>query len=529
MSGLRALLGLARGDFRERTRRLPYLLTLGAVGYLAYTVHAGWWTVRLGRYFAEASPGWTGALVAVVTSVPLSLFGFYVVRGTVERDRRTRVGPILAATPTTRLRYAASKFVSNLAVLGSMLLLLVGLALAIAIHRAGGLTPGGIWAVTAPSLLLTAPMLAGLAGLAVCFDSLPGLRGVAGNVLFFFLWAATLTFSGFDDAAAPWVDVTGMTLVRDAMGQSLHAVHPGASPEGISIQISARSVEPAGRFPWPGLAWSSGNLARRLYWPGLGLALTGIGAVALRLFDPFGDPSPSDVDETEAGTSDAARTETGGSLAAAGGTLSAPSSAGVALGFLRTVRGEMRLFLGGHAIWWYLAVAGVNVAAVAVPADATATVLMLAWLLPVGAWSSLGCRERLRGTEGLLFSAPSPRARQLPAQWAAGIGLAAVAGAVPLARLAASDPSALAAPAAGALFVPALALALGAWTGKRRTFQVAYLVLWYLGPANEIAALDFVGVTGEAGGAGSPSFFFAAAAGLLALAWLGRSRRLRTA
>jgi hypothetical protein len=83
--------------------------------------------------------------------------------------------------------------------------------------------------------------------------------------------------------------------------------------------------------------------------------------------------------------------------------------------------------------------------------------------------------------------------------------------------------------AVGAAFIPALALALGAWTGKEKTFQAVYLVLWYVGPANGIAAMDFMGVTGRATGAGATPGFAAATLVLLGLAWLGRGRRLRAA
>ncbi|MDX1579098.1 MAG: hypothetical protein R3266_11460, partial [Gemmatimonadota bacterium] len=113
MTSAATVLAFARADFLERARRTSFLLTLGVVVALAYTVHAGVWTVRLGRFFVEPGPGWTGALVVLATVVPLSLLGFYGVRGTVQRDRRTGVGPVLAATPASRLEYALGKFASN--------------------------------------------------------------------------------------------------------------------------------------------------------------------------------------------------------------------------------------------------------------------------------------------------------------------------------------------------------------------------------------------------------------------------------
>ena len=118
----------------------------------------------------------------------------------------------------------------------------------------------------------------------------------------------------------------------------------------------------------------------------------------------------------------------------------------------------------------------------------------------------------------------------MPAQLAAGVVVSLLAAAVPLGRLAlAGGEGVLAAAAVGAVFVPTLALCLGAWTGKEKTFQAIYLALWYLGPVNEIPALDFMGVTGPAAATAAAPAFAAATVVLGVLAWLGRGRRLRAA
>ncbi len=541
MTRLRTVLGLARADFLERARRWGFGLTLGMAAGLAYTVHAGLWTVRLGRWYAEPGPAWTGTLVAVVTGVFLSLAAFYVVRGTVERDVRTRVGPILAATPASRLEYAFGKFASNVAVLGSMLLVLAGLAVAIAAHRFGGITAGDAWSVVSPSLLLVGPMLTVVAGVALLFDSVPGLRGTAGNVAYFFLWAGMLTFAGFD-AAPAWTDVSGVSLVHEAMREALVEVRPGASAGGISVQVGPSPPEAAGHFAWSGLGWSAEHAARRLYWVGLGALFPGVAAGALRLSDPFGDRDPAVAGDgatavTESATGDAVaendRSDGPGparprTVSAAASELAPPAAAGAVVVFLRASRAEARLLLSGHAWWWYLTLAAANVAAFLVPADSVGGPLVVAWLLPISAWSALGCRERVHGTEQLLFSAPRPRLRQLPAQYAAGVAVSVLAAAGPLARLAADGGvGSLAGAAAGALFVPALALCLGTWTGREKAFQAVYLVLWYVGPANGVPTMDFMDATGRAVEAGATPAFAAAAGGLAFLAWIGRGRRLR--
>lgn len=558
MTRTRVILEMARADVLERARRPGFLFTLTGAAFLAYTVHADVWTVLVGGAIPQPGPEATGTLVAVVTSSFLSLACFYVVRGTVKRDLRTGVGSILAATPASRLQYVAGKFLSNVAVLGAMLLLLAGLSVAIEAERAGGISISGAWRVVSPSLLITGPALVAVAAVAVLFDSLPWLRGTAGNVGYFFLWVWGLTFAGLDSGPA-WTDVTGLALTFEALLDALRVARPGAVAEGLTITANPELGEGAPSFAWSGVGWTAAHVARRFYWVGVGAALTLASAASLRLFDPFRDrgglfTSPGDASaEGDAGLSSdpgdgpipapgaasgrrrtpdetGDSTPTGAPDAGArsrASALSAPGRGGTIVAFLRTVRGELRLLLSGHPWWWYVGLVGANLAALFLSVDAVSTPLLVAWLLPIAAWSRLGCRERLRGTESLLFSGPSPRRRLLPAQLAAGVTVALLAGAVPLGRMAVTgDAVSLAAATAGAFFTPALAFSLGAWMGTEKAFQAVYLGLWYLGPVNEVAAMDFMGVTGRALDAGATLGFVAGAAGLVALGWLGRGRRL---
>jgi hypothetical protein len=77
---------------------------------------------------------------------------------------------------------------------------------------------------------------------------------------------------------------------------------------------------------------------------------------------------------------------------------------------------------------------------------------------------------------------------------------------------------------AGCLFVPSLALALGAASGSPRLFEIVYLLLWYCGPMNHVALLDFTCLSAPRP-AVHPLLYLALAAGLLAAACLIRRRQ----
>ena len=79
----------------------------------------------------------------------------------------------------------------------------------------------------------------------------------------------------------------------------------------------------------------------------------------------------------------------------------------------------------------------------------------------------------------------------------------------------------------GALFIPSLALALGAWSGNGKPFEVVYLSMWYFGPMQGIMALDFMGALDETIATDVPLYYLGITIVLLGLAVVGRWRQIR--
>jgi hypothetical protein len=141
----------------------------------------------------------------------------------------------------------------------------------------------------------------------------------------------------------------------------------------------------------------------------------------------------------------------------------------------------------------------------------------------------MGTREARQGTEQLVFSIAHPLSRQLPACWLAGVLVAMLTGSgTGLRLLLARDSAGLAAWAGGALFIPTLALALGVWSTSSKLFEVIYTLLWYIGPANQTAPLDYMGATGVSSRSGTPLVFLTCTLILGALALVGRKRQIRS-
>jgi hypothetical protein len=535
MKPLRVLWHLVKADFLSRTRRPGFLLTLGFTVFVGYQTFAGGIVIDLGPYRGIYNSAWVGALMGAVTSVFLSLVGFYIVKGAVQRDVETRVGQVLAATPMTKSFYTLAKALGNFAVLGSMAAVMAAAALVMQLAR-GEDRAFHAWALWGPMVLLALPAMAVVAAMAVLFETLPVLRGGVGNVAWFFLWTGLLV-AGVRDVHGPNPAATTGGAMRDFSGlgtifvstrAALLQVNP-AAPESFAFNIGGE--KPAQRFVWDGIHWSAGQVAARLGWVALALVLALVAAVFFHRFDPArewfakrGLKSRAPVAEaSEAGNVVSIHAANG---AAWHGVLTPVARVAGRANFAQLVAAELRLMLKGQKWWWYAGAVGLFVACLASPLDAgRGGVIAAAWIWPLLVWSQMGSREARWQTGALLYCAPHTLGRQLPAAWVAGVLAAAAIGGGLAIRLAlAGDWHALCGWAAGAMFIPSLALALGLWTGTSKWFEAVYTVLWwYVGALHHVRGLDYSGVVAASS---TPGLFALASAVLLASCWLRRRTQL---
>ena len=207
-----------------------------------------------------------------------------------------------------------------------------------------------------------------------------------------------------------------------------------------------------------------------------------------------------------------------------------PLGEAVSVGFGSMLAAECRLMLrefpsiGGMGL---LGAVGLFVAGLVVPAGMARGVLLpVAWLVPVLYWSRLGARESRHGTGQLVFSSSGVLMRQFWAMWLTGVIVSFVTGGGVMLRLGLmGDLAGVAALVVGALFIPSLALCLGVWTGSSKVFEFLYTLLWYIGPMNGVAPLDFMGVVPGSVEAGVWMWYLGAAVVLVVLGFAGRRRQ----
>jgi hypothetical protein len=311
----------------------------------------------------------------------------------------------------------------------------------------------------------------------------------------------------------------GLGLLASEMGNAVSAIHPDYNGDftlgGGMVGITTTT------FTWNGIHWTPEFIFARFSLIALALALTFLAAL---FFDRF-DPSREKPRRMKNSASDSTAVAAPRSQALPTLHLTPLHRAANRFSFLTVLIVEIKLLLKGQRWWWYAISAGLIIACAASPSVITREIILpIAWVWPMLIWSAMGSREIHNNVQQLVFSSALPLWRQLPAQWLAGFIVTLILASGAVLRLAIDgDTIGFIALLSGALFIPSLALASGAWSGTSKLFEILYITTWYLGPLNKVTELDFIGSHSD----GSPQLFVPFSIALIALAIFGRSRQLR--
>lgn len=524
MSAARSILAIARADFLERTRRYSFFLALLFAVFLGYATATGTMFLQFDESRGVLTSAWIGTLVALTITCFVSLVGFYIVKNSVERDRDTRVGQILAATPLSKTAYAFGKLLSNFAVLSAMVAVLA--VAAVVMQFVAAEDPAvDLVALLSPFVLIAMPMMAFTGAVALFFEMVPLLRGGFGNVAWFFVWIAGIIVPM---ETKRWLDPMGFALMMDAMAGDAKKYVPNYHG-GESFQIDpGHHTQIIQAWHWTGVTWDARLIGLRLMWFGVACGLALLAAV---VFDRF------DTAKVEGGKKGKkAKAAAVSTLANAGVGTAAPVHLTPLVvparvnAFGRLCAAELRLSLFGLKWWWYAVAAGLLIAQFAAPLEVSRGPLVgSAWMWCVFVWSGMGAREKRFDTRGLLFSCAKILPRQLLACWTAGVAVSMVVGAGAAARLLiATDTAGLLGWLAGALLLPSAALLLGVLSGTSKPYEGALTLVWYIGPMNHTPGFDY---TGSANGAHMTAYALvtlAMAAGCVVGAIMVRARQLKS-
>ena len=512
MKSLRIIYHIALADFLERTRSYSFLVTLGLVIFLGYQTANGTLSLQLGDYRGEFNSAWVSAMMSIVATFFLGWFGFYIVKGSIARDRETGIGQIMASTPITRLLYMFGKWLSNLTVLLAMVVLLA-LAGIIIYFWKGESTQFNLVVFLAPFLFIVLPLIAFVAAIAALYETIPILQGGFGNIVYFIGFVI-----GNMSRERSIYEPTGIGLLEKSMGNAARAVYPD-----YTGYFSLGSTKNVFTFTWPGIHWTLDIILARFAFIGLAVFLVLLAALFFDRFDSS-RRKPRRIKKTSGSQLDLQPVAPTSALSTLHLTPLNPSAN--RYNFSNVLLGEIRLLLKGQRWWWYLIALCLIIACFNSDSrTAHETILPIAWVWHILLVSPLGNRESHHNVNQLAFSSASPLKRQLPAQWLAGFIVTLIMGSGAALRFILSgDFAAMISLLAGAIFIPSLALALGIWSGISKVFEIVYLTIWYMGPVSlTILPLDFINTSGTA----NPVTFILFSLLLGTFAAFGRAEQLK--
>ena len=517
MKNLYIIYHLARADFFERSRRYSFLVVLGLVVFLGYQTAIGNISLQLGQYRGEFNSAWVGAMMSIIATFFFGWFGFYVVKGSIERDRETGVGQIMATTPMKRPLYIIGKWISNFVVLCSMLAVLALVGIVIQIFQ-GESTQFELGVFLASFLYIAVPLIALVAAITVLFESIPFLSGGFGNIVYFFLFILSMPINMEVIKPNPVFEPLGLMLLSEQMSADVLKVYPDYDG---SFSLGSGFIEITDTFVWNGIEWTPAMILGRFSFFIVGLVLA---VAASAFFDRF-DPSRSKPRRTKTPASDSPEPVSTPQTSTHSVSLTPLNHAANRFRFFPVLQAELKLMLKGQRWWWYAIALIIIVNGFVHDAKIVREIVLpIAWVWNMLLLSPLGNREARDNIQQLTFSYASPLWRQLPAQWLAGlvIMLAMSSGAI-VNFILNNEMNSLLALVAGAVFVPSLALALGVWSGTSKVFEIVYITLWYVGPMNRVQEVDFIGSSGMS----NPMTFLLLSFILIAAAFIGRKTQLR--
>ena len=487
------------------------------------------WELPDGRVQA---PLYTAEYVALAISILSGIFlamgGFYLVAGSVRRDRERNVGAILAATPLSKTAYLGGKFAAHFVYL--LVLAALGLAAGLLAFLRFGTGPFSLAGFALPYFASIIPAVAVVASLAVLFDVTPVLRGRGGLVLWFFFFIFVLIKLPLDlsgaDVDSPGGDDPKTLPIYDPSGLATHQWRVRQSlPEkvkGVSTGYVFHS-KPFERVPWHGAPLTAEQVGIR----GLNLllALVPLG-LAILIFDRFDPASRFRLRKRQRARS---RIFGFGQKPKNEDLTPAPERAPVVLAPMHpapsavgAVYAEARLiFESASWLKWPLVLAAVL--AGLLPGNLPAGIFLVL-LAPV--ISEAAAREDMAGTRALVFSQPGVPSSLVLWKAAALSLVVGMLGAPMAVRGFAESPAKGAAAVVGLLAISAICVGLGSLSAGGKLFTGLYVAAWY-GAMSGGAEMDITGALGNAARPLLSLVYLAGGLVLLALA-AGRERlRLR--
>jgi hypothetical protein len=461
---------IVRADFLIRFRRLSTVIVFLLLSGFAYVwvpaPASGRTLMQINGARVLYNSAAIGMGTSMLASVFIGLFGFYVVSNAVRRDVNSRCGYVIASTTMRTGEYIIGKFLGNVVFLTTFIAGYMAASMAMLLVR--GEAPLEPLIFMKQYAIVTPSTIVFISVVAIVFESIPWLSGRVGDVLYFFVYAASLGLvaSAMEHGGGGVLRFFDFSSFGYLMEQSRETFHT------TSMSIGSSSFNPA-KAP---ITIAGLNLAGDAWATRLVSTITPIPLLLLaRLFFHRFDP---------------ARIRAAGAKGKRGwmrsfNALARPLARPLAAIPVRGAAMTDAMMTFAITPFTGIALIGITIAALASAKSLPITFAIAALFI-----ADIASRDRRAGTISLISASPHLRENIVLWKFASASIVATILLIVPIVR----NPIVI----IGILFIAAAATALGVISGNPKTFIVLFLTFWYLvvNDGGKTKSLDFAGFYG---------------------------------
>lgn len=481
-----------KADYLQRTRSYAFLITLAITVYAAYSFvpppSAQYTTLNITGYKGVYNSAWFGHVSAMMTTIMLSLCGFFLVNTGIKKDIDTEVGLIIATAPITNYRYLLSKLLSNFLIL----LTISGIALIVSImvfFLRNEEYPFVLSYFLLPYLFIVIPSIFVVAAVAIIAEVFLGTKQVLQYCLYILLFGVILGGASNmgNNFMATILDVFGVREITSSIKDKIN-IEFNESIKGVSMGYTFNPKTGFKSFEWNGITWTGLFLFSRIFWLGFSFLIVYLSSFFFHRFD-FNQPyrnrkKGEDLKETNEPSSI-------GSI-----TLNKSLLPPIvhSYGIFPFIKTELLLLVRQGSKWLRIISIGLWLSLFFVPLSvAHAYLLPILLFLQVIRLSDLVTKEKTNGLHFFTFSAYKPLHRILSAQIIAGILLTFTATVPVILRyLIVLEYHSIFNIINGSILIIALSACMGIISGGKKLFEIAFFVLTYA-VLNRLALLDYLG------------------------------------
>ena len=461
---------IVRADFLIRFRRLSTVIVFLLLSGFAYVwvpaPSSGQTLMQINGARVLYNSAAIGMGTSMLASIFIGLFGFYVVSNAVRRDVNSRCGYVIASTTMRTGEYVIGKFLGNVVFLTTFIAGYMAASMAMLLVR--GEAPLEPLIFMKQYAIVTPSTIVFISVAAIVFESIPWLSGRFGDVLYFFVYAASLgivvsMMAQGGTGLGRYFDFSAFGYLMEQTQKMFHTQ---------SISIGASSFNPAkapitiAGFNLAGDAWATRLVSTIAPIPFLLIA-----RVFFHRFDPA-------------------------CIRAAG----AKGKRGWMRGINALAKPFAHMFAAipvrgavmSDAMMTFATTpfTGVALIGISIAALASAKSLPITFAIAAVFIADIASRDRRAGTTALISASPRLRENLVLWKFTSSSIVAAILLIVPIVR----NPIAI----IGILLIAAAATSLGVISGNPKTFIVLFLTFWYVvvNDAGKTKSLDFAAFYG---------------------------------